>query len=82
MCVLSSNAANVLASYRRVHEPAWLPYNVERGLRFVASFAKGSPLCSTVRIQMGKETPLCLTYNIGEGLGCLQFFLASRIEED
>ena len=52
------------------------------GLRFVASFAKGSPLCSTVRIQMGKETPLCLTYNIGEGLGCLQFFLASRIEED
>ena len=50
-------------------------------LRFITSFAKGSPLCSTVRLQMGKETPLCLTYNIGERLGSLQFFLASRIED-
>ena len=51
-------------------------------LRFVAAFAKGSPLCSDVRLQFGKETPLCLTYNIGEGRGCLQFFLASRIDDD
>lgn len=51
-------------------------------LRFIASFAKGSPLCSNVRMQLGKETPLCLAYKIGDGLGSLQFFLAPRIEDD
>lgn len=51
-------------------------------LRYLASFAKGSPLCSTVRIQMGKGTPLCMTYDFTEGHGCLQFFLAPRIDDD
>ena len=52
------------------------------GLRFIASFAKGSPLCSTVHLRFGKETPLCLTYEDEDGHGSLQFFLASRIDED
>ena len=57
------------------------------GLRFIHSFAKASPLCSTVRVQLGKETPLCITYDIEAGHGSpdsqsnLQFFLASRIDE-
>ncbi len=51
-------------------------------LRYLATYSKGASLCPTVLIQMGKETPLCLTYFVdaeSPDHGRLKFFLAPRI---
>ena len=51
-------------------------------LKYLSAFTKGSSsLCPTVRLRMGKDTPLCVTYDI-EGHGNLEFYLAPRIEDD
>ena len=51
------------------------------GLRFIAAFARGSPLCATVNLRFGKDVPLCVAYDIDEGKGSLTFYLASRIDD-
>ena len=51
-------------------------------LRYLATYSKGASLCPTVLIQMGKETPLCLTYFVdaeSQKKLKLQFFLAPRV---
>ena len=51
-------------------------------LRYLAAFTKCVTLCSNVLIQMGKETPLRLTYVVDAASpehGRLEFFLAPRI---
>ena len=51
-------------------------------LKYLSAFTKGSSsLCPTVRLRMGKDTPLCVTYDI-EGHGNLEFYLAPRIEDE
>ena len=50
-------------------------------LKYLSAFTKGSALCSTVRLRMGTDTPLCVTYDI-DGHGNLEFYLAPRIEGD
>ena len=58
-----------------------MDFKCSYSLKYLSAFAKGSPLCSTVRMRMGKETPMCLTYDV-EGHGTLEFYLAPRIEDD
>ena len=49
-------------------------------LKYLSAFMKGNPsLCPKVRLRMGKDTPLCVTYDL-EG-GTLEFYLAPRIED-
>jgi len=51
-------------------------------LRYLAAFAKCATLCSNVLIQMGKETPLRLTYVVDVASpehGRFEFFLAPRV---
>ena len=49
-------------------------------LKYLSAFMKGNPsLCPKLRLRMGKDTPLCVTYDI-EG-GSLELFLAPRIED-
>ena len=48
-------------------------------LKYLSAFTKGSALCSTVRLRLGKGTPLCVAYDL-EGHINLEFYLAPRIE--
>ena len=49
-------------------------------LKYLSAFTKGSPsLCPKVCLRMGKDMPLCVTYDL-EG-GTLEFYLAPRIED-
>ena len=49
-------------------------------VKYLSAFMKGNPsLCPKVRLRMGKDTPLCVTYDL-EG-GTLEFYLAPRIED-
>ena len=49
-------------------------------LKYLSAFMKGNPsFCPKVRLRMGKDTPLCVTYDL-EG-GALEFYLAPRIED-
>ena len=53
-------------------------------LRYLAAFTKCVTLCSNVLIQMGKETPLRLTYVVDAASpehGRLEFFLAPRVSD-
>ena len=50
-------------------------------LKYLSAFVRGSTLCSMVRLQMGKDKPLCVTYDI-EGHGNLEFYLAPRIADE
>ena len=49
--------------------------------RYLASFAKCAPLSESARLHLGKETPLCVRFDL-EGRGHLEFYLASRYEDD
>ena len=59
-----------------------MDFKCSYSLKYLSAFAKGSPLCSTVLMRMGKETPMCLTSDVEEGHGTLEFYLAPRIEDD
>ena len=49
-------------------------------LKYLSAFTKfNSSLCPKVHLRMGKDMPLCVTYDL-EG-GALEFFLAPRIED-
>ena len=50
-------------------------------LKYVSAFVKASTLWSTVRLRMGKDTPLCVAYDV-DGHGNLEFYLAPRIEDE
>ena len=50
-------------------------------LKYLSAFTKGSALCSTVRLRLGKDTPLCVAYDL-EGHSNLEFYLAPRIEDE
>ena len=50
-------------------------------LKYLSAFTKGSALCSTVRLRLGKDTPLCVSYDL-EGQSNLEFYLAPRIEDE
>ena len=50
-------------------------------LKYFSAFVKGSTLCSVVRLRMGTDTSLCVSYDI-DGHGNLEFDLAPRIEDE
>eukprot|EP00929_Paragymnodinium_shiwhaense_P008506 TRINITY_DN112468_c0_g1_i1.p1 TRINITY_DN112468_c0_g1~~TRINITY_DN112468_c0_g1_i1.p1 ORF type:complete len:296 (+),score=50.42 TRINITY_DN112468_c0_g1_i1:111-890(+) len=51
-------------------------------LRYLATFAKAAPLCSSVEICLGLDAPLVVKYYLDKPEnGYLQFFLAPKIEE-
>ena len=56
-------------------------YKCKFSLKYFSAFVKGSALCSSVRLRIGRDTPLCVTYDI-EGHGNLEFYLAPRIEDE
>jgi len=55
-------------------------------LRYLNSFAKATPLSSTVTLKMSADVPLVVEYNISnsesKNMGQLRFYLAPKIEED
>ena len=50
-------------------------------MRYLAAFAKGSSLCPTISLRLGRDTPICVAYDL-EDKGSLEFYLAPRLEED
>ena len=56
-------------------------YKCKFSLKYFSAFVKGSALCSSVRLRICRDTPLCVTYDI-EGHGNLEFFLAPRLADE
>jgi len=49
-------------------------------LRYLNSFAKATPLSSTVSLKMSPDVPLVVEYAIEE-LGHIRYYLAPKIDE-
>mmetsp|Transcript_39302 Transcript_39302/g.94514 ORF Transcript_39302/g.94514 Transcript_39302/m.94514 type:complete len:268 (-) Transcript_39302:131-934(-) len=72
------------------------PVEASFALRYLAIFAKATPLCETVQISLKADMPLCVDYGLGaegselvdtqqperHGAGYLRFYLAPKIEEE
>mmetsp|Transcript_41223 Transcript_41223/g.105424 ORF Transcript_41223/g.105424 Transcript_41223/m.105424 type:complete len:263 (+) Transcript_41223:212-1000(+) len=50
-------------------------------LRYLNSFAKATPLSSTVTLSMSKELPIVVEYRI-QDMGFVKFYLAPKIEDE
>merc|ERR1712232_1353512 len=51
-------------------------------LRYLVTFAKAAPLCSTVELGLGPDSPLSVKYEIENAdNGYMQFYLAPKIDE-
>lgn len=50
-------------------------------LRYLNSFAKATPLSSTISLKMSPNVPLVLEYTI-EGVGHIRYYLAPKIEDE
>ena len=64
-----------------VHIEGEMDSKCKYSLKYFSAFVKGGTLRSAVRLRMGKDTPLCVTYDL-EGHGNLEFYLAPRIEDE
>ena len=64
-----------------VHIEGEMDSKCKYSLKYSSAFVKGGALRSAVRFRMGKDTPLCVTYDL-EGHGNLEFYLAPRIEDE
>merc|ERR1712072_1557179 len=61
-----------------VHEPVTATF----ALRYLANFAKAAPLCSTVELGLGPDSPLSVKYELESAEnGSMQFYLAPKIDE-
>merc|ERR1711953_1623642 len=51
-------------------------------LRYLVTFAKAAPLCSTVELGLGPDSPLSVKYALENAdNGFMQFYLAPKIDE-
>merc|ERR1711907_136440 len=51
-------------------------------LRYLVTFAKAAPLCSTVELGLGPDSPLSVKYELDNAEnGYMQFYLAPKIDE-
>merc|ERR1711979_76972 len=61
-----------------VHEPV----NATFALRYLVTFSKSAPLCGTVELGLGPDSPLLVKFDIDNAdNGYLQFYLAPKIDE-
>merc|ERR1711874_509587 len=61
-----------------VHEPVTATF----ALRYLANFAKAAPLCGSVELSLGPDSPLSVKYDLDKSdNGYLQFYLAPKIDE-
>merc|ERR1719214_313244 len=61
-----------------VHEPVTATF----ALRYLANFAKAAPLCGSVELSLGPDSPLSVKYDLEKkDNGHLQFYLAPKIDE-
>lgn len=60
-----------------ISEPVALTF----ALRYLNSFAKSTSLSNTVTINMTKELPIVVEYQIAD-MGYLRFYLAPKIEDE
>merc|ERR1712187_726516 len=58
------------------------PVTATFALRYLVTFSKAAPLCSTVESGLGPDSPLSVKYALENAdNGCMQFYLASKIDE-
>ena len=57
------------------------PVSLTFALRYLNSFAKATPLSSTVTLSMSKELPVVVEYRI-QDIGFVKFYLAPKIDEE
>lgn len=57
------------------------PVTLTFALRYLNSFAKATPLSSTVTLSMSKELPIVVEYRI-QDMGFVKFYLAPKIEDE
>merc|ERR1712166_4741 len=61
-----------------VHEPVVATF----ALRYLHNFAKAAPLCGSVELGLGPDSPLSVKYDLDKAdFGHLQFYLAPKIDE-
>merc|ERR1739848_918587 len=61
-----------------VHEPVTTTF----ALRYLANFSKAAPLCGSVELSLGPDSPLSVKYDLEKSdNGHLQFYLAPKIDE-
>merc|ERR1712183_1005390 len=61
-----------------VHEPVTATF----ALRYLVTFAKAAPLCPTVELGLGPDSPLLVRYDLEKvDNGFMQFYLAPKIDE-
>merc|ERR1712190_510074 len=61
-----------------VHEPVTATF----ALRYLVTFAKAAPLCGTVELGLGPDSPLLVKYELESSEnGHMQFYLAPKIDE-
>lgn len=60
-----------------VKEPTALSFSA----RYLANFSKGSALSGSTAISMGKNTPMCVRFAIGE-VGSIRYYLAPKVDDD
>ena len=50
--------------------------------RYLCYFTKATPLSSRVTLNLAAESPLMVDFTLPENLGCVQYYLAPKIDED
>merc|ERR1712216_92490 len=61
-----------------VHEPVTATF----ALRYLVNFSKAAPLCGSVELGLGADSPLQVKYAVGDSdNGHIQFYLAPKIDE-
>merc|ERR1711920_838920 len=61
-----------------VHEPVTANF----ALRYLVNFAKAAPLCGSVELGLGADSPLLVKYDLeNSDNGHMQFYLAPKIDE-
>merc|ERR1711981_985471 len=61
-----------------VHEPVTATF----ALRYLVAFSKAAPLCGTVELGLGPDSPLLVKFDLENAEnGYLQFYLAPKIDE-
>eukprot|EP00301_Raphidiophrys_heterophryoidea_P014686 c23132_g1_i1.p1 GENE.c23132_g1_i1~~c23132_g1_i1.p1 ORF type:complete len:312 (+),score=79.72 c23132_g1_i1:53-937(+) len=50
--------------------------------RYLCSFTKATPLSTRVSLNLAAESPLMVDYTLADNLGCVQYYLAPKIDED
>mmetsp|Transcript_57336 Transcript_57336/g.145851 ORF Transcript_57336/g.145851 Transcript_57336/m.145851 type:complete len:260 (+) Transcript_57336:40-819(+) len=82
-------AGNVLLKPRESERPeervtltVYQPVIATFSLRYLVHFSRGAPLCSSVQMGLGPDTPLWVKYDLEHAdKGYMQFYLAPKIDE-